>query len=151
MVDGVRAVVGGEVMDIGRRINEGDPTVGWPGDPSMALCVDTEEYLTDAAGRPTGVRNPKWGWFEVWGTDAHGEVYLAASAPRCDAGLLRKLAEGHWSRGNPFDRVVAENRRRQADQDRVERDRREETIDKLHLALRKDLGAYEGGLTRRIY
>lgn len=152
-LDGTRAIVTGDVIDIGRRINEGDPTVGWEGDPTMALVIDDEPYQTDPDGRPVYplIPNLRYGWFEVWGTDAHGEAYLAASSPTCDQNLLKALADGHWKRGSAHDRIVAENTRRAQAIAKEKAAEREEIADKLAFALHRDLGAYEGGLSRRIY
>lgn len=153
LLDGTNVVVAGDVMDIGRRINEGDPTCGWVGDPSMSLVVDNERWVTDVDGREIypRVANPYWGWFEVWGIDAHGKGYLATRSPTCNAELLRRLAESHWSRGNPFDRLQAKAVARDEDRRRVARDRNAEVAEKMQSALRRDIGAYEGGLTRMMY
>lgn len=153
LLDGTNVLVTGDVADIGRRINEGDPTCGWVGDPSMSLVVDNERWVTDVDGRELypRVANPYYGWFEVWGVDARGNAYLATRSPTCNAELLRRLADAHWSRGNPFDRLRSKMVARSNEVDRQRRDHQAEVAEKLQSALRRDIGAYEGGLTRMIY
>lgn len=144
LLDGTRATVSNDVWDIERRIKEGDPAIGWVGDPSMGLFVDVEEYVG-------GIINLQYGWFEVWGIDAAGEPYLAWTGPQLDQRVLESLRDGHWSNGNAADRVIKTNLDRQAAKAKVEKDRREETLDKLHFALRQGAGAHYGGLTKRFY
>ena len=150
---GDRALITGDVLDVGRRINEGDPTVGWEGDPTMVLAVDNEQFITDIDGNMTfpQVSNPQYGWFEVWGLDAHNKAYLAACRPYCDSRLLAALAEGHWKRGDLAERIIRKNQMRVVEQERQAREQRVEANDKLHFALLHDIGAYEGGLTKRIH
>lgn len=152
LLDGTRVTVTNDVWDIQRRIVDGDPTLGWEGDPSMGLFVDNEPWRLDASGRPLEPRiaNPQYGWFEVWGIDAAGEPYLAVCRPRCDASLIQALVDGHW-RNNPALKIVAAATAREVARAKQEKDWREEIGDKLHLALRKDLGHLEGGLTRRLH
>jgi len=114
-------------FDIDRRIREGDEL--WRGDPDMDLRFN---FILQR--------------FEVWGLDAHGDAYIAATNERCDHELLRKLAEGDWQRGREAEmRVVLHERARR---DRVaaeEREARGEAIDRLGWAIRRDLGHLEGG------
>ena len=144
LLDGTRATVSNDVWDIERRIKDGDPGIGWPGDPSMGLFIDTEEYVG-------GIINLQYMWFEVWGLDASGEPYLAWTGPQLDQRVIEQLRDGHWTNGNAADRVIKSNLDRQAAKAKVEKDRREETLDKLHFALRQGAGAHYGGLTKRFY
>lgn len=153
-LDGTSIVATGDVVDIGRRLREGDPTCGWPGDPSMGLFVDMEEQVTDAEGRPVWppMANPYFGWFEVWGIDAHREPYMIGRYPTCTQEILKRMAERHWSRGNAADRVIAEAQRRDAEAREERRERNEEMLDRMHFGLMRDNGSHYGsGLTRRIH
>jgi hypothetical protein len=130
--DGTNLVVEGDVHDIARRLHEGDPTLGWAGDPNLLLFL-----------------NVATGMFEVWAPDAHLEPYLAVAHPRCDASLIRRLVDADNRRETAYDRVVAANAKAEADAAQVRADHQEEVADRLHHALRKDLGHHVGGSTRR--
>lgn len=111
----------GDVLDIGRRIREGDEL--WRGDPLMDLRYN---FILER--------------FEVWGVDANGDGYLAASAETCDHGLLMKLAAGDWQRGREAAmRVVLHERNLAAEKAKAEADARGEIVDRLGWAIRRDL------------
>jgi len=119
-----------DMLDIGRRIREGDEL--WRGDPSMTLCW-----------------NPLTQKYEVIGVDRTGQQYLAASHHACDARLLIKLSEGDPTKHNVLARVMKENEQLRAAEDAAAREKAREVADKMHFALRKDLGQHMGGRHRQ--
>lgn len=120
-------VVTSDVLEIGRRIREGDDV--WRGDASMSLCLNP------------GAPEP----FEVWGIDARGQAYLAASAERCDQRLLERLVAGDWQHVNVFAVITAHNDKVRADHERAAQDRVDAAAERLQWAMRRDLGHLEGG------
>lgn len=109
-----------DTLDIARRIQHGDEL--WRGDPQMQLRFN---FLGER--------------FEVWGVDAHGDGYLAASHDRCDHTLLAKLAAGDWQRGAAASaQVLLHERALRREQEAKEADARGEMIDKLGWAIRRD-------------
>lgn len=129
-----RVTVEGDVHDIIRRLEHGDPTLGWPGDPDLRLVANIETRE-----------------FEVWGRDAHGDPYIAVSHPRCDASLLAELVRADNRLSDPLARVAARETARQAAEDAASEDRLVELADRLQFGLMKDIGHRHGGLTRRIH
>lgn len=120
-----------QLADIDRRAKYGDES-GWRGDPTMCVCINTNK--TDA----------EHGWFEVWGIDARGNPYKAASHPRCDVGLIERLRLGDWQNQDPFSRVMEQNARMQADVDARRADQRAGVVDKMAWAVRRDFAAELG-------
>lgn len=129
-----RALIEGDVHDIIRRLEHGDPTLGWEGDPTLAL-----------------VANVQTGEYEVWGRDAAGDAYIAISHPRCDASLLRKLVASDNRRQGAVERAVAIHDAGERDRTRASEERLEQMADRLQFGLMRDLGHRVGGLTRRIH
>lgn len=130
--NGNRMLVESDVLDIGRRIAQGDEL--WRGDPSMGLFWNPVEQM-----------------FEVWGEDIAGTPYLAAAHTHADARLVMKLVEGDWQKGlAKLNALQAAEVARKADEERRVQDQNEELADKLHWALRRDIGHMEGGLTKRL-
>lgn len=119
-----------DVLDIGRRIREGDES-GWRGDPSMKLCW-----------------NPMTQKYEVVGIDATGSEYLAASHDTCDHTLLVKLVAGDPRKHNVVYEVIEANRKLREGQEAADREKAREIADKLQWAIRKDLGQHLGGTKR---
>lgn len=72
--DGSLANVDSDVLAVGRRLQEGDATLGWPGDPSLSLCFDHDRKV----------------WCAVH-VDKAGLPYVVADHPTCDAGLIAKV------------------------------------------------------------
>jgi hypothetical protein len=126
------ALVDRDVLDIGRRITHGDEL--WRGDPTMSLSW-----------------SPASGLFEVWGLDAHGQPYLAASHERCDTQLLEKLVAGDWQRTDVFARLAQANAKADAARDAAFEDKANEAVDKLVWAVRRDAGHLYGGLRRNVW
>lgn len=129
-----RVTVEGDVHDIIRRLEHGDPTLGWPGDPDLRLVANIETRE-----------------FEVWGRDAHGDPYIAVTWPRCDASLIAELVRSDNRLSNPLDRVAVRETARVAAEEAAEEDRLTELADRLQFGLMKDIGHRHGGLTRRIH
>lgn len=137
----VMSHVPGDVADIGRRLVEGDATMGWRGDPTMQIHF---ALPVDLAGRPLpgGV-----GVFEVWALDARREPYLVLTADRCDAEILRRVARA--ANRDPVADAVKDRARREARKEAEFREHVGAYGDKLHFALTQDVGQHYGGLTRR--
>lgn len=120
-----------DVVRIADRVREGDPTVGWQGDPTM------DTYLDEATATAT-----------VFGFDRHGDRYIAAQVSVHDPGwrheLLRKLHAGDWRRPDTVDRQVKlvedQMRARQAQTDELA----DEKAEKLAWAIRRDAGHLVG-------
>lgn len=130
-----------DVCSISERVQHGDPVVGWQGDPGMDVYID--ENVGEAA---------------VYGFDANGDRYLAATVSLFDPGwrhtLLAKLRDGDWrtshGRGQ-FDRVSAANdAAAKAADDRLA-EHRQDLSERLAWALQRDLGPYVNGTSRRYF
>ena len=122
------AEVSGDVLDIARRVREGDEL--WRGDPTMDLRYNLIEQQ-----------------FEVWAVDAGGNGYLACTSEVCDHRILERLVAGDWQRGKAAAAAVVLNERaRESERERREADKRGEAIDKLGWAIRRDLHT-----TRRVF
>lgn len=124
---GPRVWIDGSVLDIDRRIKEGDES-GWRGDPSMFLMF-----------------NPQNDMFEVWGIDRGGNQYMAAAHHRCDHTLLQKLVAGDPTKNDVIGRVLADNAKLKKEQETKEREQRLEVADRLGHAIRQDVGHLFGG------
>lgn len=125
--DGRLIMMETSVLDIDRRIKNGDPTLGWRGDPQMFLVWNGPKRR-----------------FEVCGIDAKGNEYVAVTGDpgdMPDARLIQKLVIGDWQ--HP-DRVLAQYHRHLAAQEAAQQRRVDEIIgdgvDRLGHAFRKDFG-----------
>jgi hypothetical protein len=115
----------GDLMDIDRRAKFGDES-GWRGDPSFCVCINNDP----ASGN--------FGWFEVWGTDARGEHYKAASNPKLGIELIHQLRNGDPQKHDVFSEVMARNARLVADKKAADRDRLGEIAEHMQWAIRRD-------------
>lgn len=79
------------VLDLDRRLRDGDPTMGWRGDPSMRLCFNEQTRR-----------------FEVWARDGHGRDYVAITSDGVSPRILADLAASDWQRGKGVLREVLE-------------------------------------------
>lgn len=117
-----------DVMDVARRIQEGDEL--WRGDPTMILCWNemSEQY-------------------EVIGHDAKGNPYIALTSDTCDARILVALTESDWQRGSRamIDRLVKAEEKAGRDLDRARRDANREIADKVAWGIRRAFAAHLGG------
>lgn len=131
LADGTRVEVDGAAVDTVRALKHGDGILGWEGDENMEVLVDLST-----------------GMFDVWTLDAHAEPMLVLSRPYCDHRLVADVLRADTRRRDVAGDIIAHNiavdEARKADFDA----RTEEAAEKLQWALRRDLGAYEGGLTR---
>lgn len=143
----VRTTITGEMDDIGRRLTEGDATLGWEGADDLTLHL-AQQFEIDQFGNAKPTRNYH---FEVWGIDGHGQPYLALSWPRCDASLLRRLSEIDNRKTSVLDRTVKLMDQARRDKESAEADKRGEMAERLAFALKKDLGHHHGGLTKSIH
>lgn len=122
--DGSLAEVDSDVLAIGRRLQEGDATLGWPGDPELSLCFDHDRQ--------------EWA---VVHRDLTGSPYVVATGPTCDENLVRKVVAAD----NRLRDVAAEIDRRNAKVDAEYERRHEDFLDnhmvpKLQWAYRRDSG-----------
>lgn len=118
--------VSSHVLDLDERIKNGDS--GWRGDPSMDLMF-----------------NPETRRFEVWGTDAGGNRYLACSHHKADNTLIEKLILGDPTKFDVVAGVLETNARIAAQREAAEREKRLAAHDKLAWAIRQDFGHLAGG------
>lgn len=129
-----RVEIAGDVLDVARRAVEGDATLGWDGDDTLQI---------EAVYGPEGAR------FEVTAADRQGRRYLVFIHPRCDASLIRRLAAADNRRRDPVAEAMAQQaaRERSARADRQARN--EDMADRLHWALKRDIGHLYGGTRRQ--
>lgn len=128
-----RVPIAGHVLDIDRRIREGDDV--WRGDPSMGLYFD-----------------PTSGMWEVWGLDIAGAPYRAAVAEFADQRLLNQLVDGDWQRGvGLFEQIEKANAKLAADQAAAADDFHEGMADKLAWAIRRDAHNLAGVSSRDMW
>ena len=139
-----RAYVDSDVLDIRRRLTEGDATCGWRGEPTARLF---HNQLEDPV---TGKVVSMW---EVECLDRSGTPYIAASlvADYLDHRIIEKMVLGDWQRGKvALDEITAANQRLAEARAAERRDAIEAVADKLHWAMVRDTGHHEGA-TRRLY
>ena len=120
----------GDLYDIARRCQEGDPIHNWRGDPTMTVCL-----------------NPQTHEFEIWGLDRRGEPYRAASHHTLDHTLLIKLSQGDPLNNDVHQRVMDQNARLVADRKTQDRDAANEVYDKIRWALNKEFHQGHGRIT----
>ncbi len=122
--------------DFYRRLHFGDASIGWNGDPTLAVYHENDRLVIVrwATGEPQTIMRSKPG---------HKNL---------DTSALRFLAAHDSQRRGGFDvraELDAHNDGIKADRDRELDAKFDEAADKLHFALRKDFGAHIGGLTKR--
>lgn len=138
----VRLEETGEMADIGRRLVEGDATLGWGGEPTLSLHLAVE-VGPDGNPLPSGKCH-----YEVWGRDNVGTPYLALTWPRCDASLLRRLVEIDNRVTSVAERSEKIRAAAQRQREREVAERLGPVVEKAAWALQKDLGAHIGGTTK---
>jgi len=97
---------GEDVNDITRSVQDGDPIIGWRGDPQMDVYREGSSV-------------------KVYGFDRAGDRYVAASVSLADSDwrgtLIRKLRDGDWQRGDAFVAdLVAEREQHEKNRQRLE-------------------------------
>lgn len=117
-----------DVLDIGRRIQEGDEL--WRGDPTMDLCYN------DLTGK-----------FEVIGLDAKGQPYVVVTADECDQRILMALVESDWQRGSRhmIDELVRREAAAQKAADTTRADLSGELADRLAWGIKRAFAQHLGG------
>jgi len=113
----------GNAIDIGTRIRDGDPTLGWEGDPNLSLCYDHDH-----------------GDWVVTHVDLTGRPYIAVTHDRCDVTLILKLIASDNQRTNPWEDV---RKAREAAELRLAAELDEQLSDinqKARWAIRRDIG-----------
>lgn len=130
------ALISDDVLGLVERVQKGDPTIGWRG------CSQMDVYENRARHE-----------VRVVDFDITGKRYVAASVSTLFPGwrheLLRKLRDGDWR--NDIDVANDHNDRLEAEAEYRLNQHLEEGAEKLAWALRRDVGAYHGGLTREFY
>jgi hypothetical protein len=126
-------------VDLMRRLHYGDATYGWVGDERLGVY--------HANGR-----------IEIWRHCEDGEPRLICrSKPGLsvlDGGLIRFLAEHDSRSRRAYDAKAdmdAHNARLQAEREAELAEACEEHADHFHWALMRDIGAQEGGATKRLH
>lgn len=117
-----------DLLDIDARAKYGDATIGWRGDLSMCVVLNTVTRR-----------------FEIWGIDARGEDYMAASNDTLDQQLIIKLRDGDPRLGDVMQRVLDTNAKRKAELEAKDRDARGALGEKLQWAIKRDMAAHNGG------
>jgi len=123
--DGRDVSISADVFDIGRKLREGEPTLGWKGDPDASLVFNED---TDR--------------FEVLGKDLTRQTYVMASHNKCDERLLTKCRDGHWSNAKTIvNRIIkSQQDRYQASQDAINEAIREEYAPRLAISILRENG-----------
>jgi len=129
-VDGRQIWLDPEVEDMIHKLHYGDATMGWEGDPALAL------YRT---------LDGRW---ELWRLENDGEYRrFCRSAPgaKLDNRLIMELVAHDARRGyNPHTALVAHNERLERERERKDQERTSETLQKVYHALGKDIGYHYG-------
>lgn len=128
-----------DVTDIGRRLHQGDATVGWLGDPTLEVRIGVE---VDRHDRPIPGGEQM---FEVWGRDERGAPYVCLRWPRCDASMLRALAERDTRVHDMVALYEKHSRLREKEQADKLAEIQGAAADKAYWAIKQDLGQHLGG------
>lgn len=123
--DGKRCLLESDVLDIARRLTEGDPTLGWAGDPDLWLELDqTTDTFVVCRYDPTTGR----------------EMDVTRWSPPLTAGLLVRLRDGdsHRRGNDPVARALAADDAHEADLARQQDELSHETATRLAHAMRRD-------------
>lgn len=124
-------------FDIERRIQQGDATKGWRGDPSARVHLNL--YTTPET-------------WEVHMTDSHGERYCAASGETLDHRLIERLVIGDHRRSREQAAIFAkEDARAEASRLADDHNRHEQAAERAVAAFRRKHGAQFDGTTRQFW
>lgn len=133
--DGRRIMVEGGVLDVNRRMQEGDATVGWRGDPDLYLEYDLvlDRYVVMRAA-----------------SDSRGATTVMTWGFPLDERLLIHLRDHDLRRADvvkPLDALVAhETAREQATEDRLT-----ETVGDVWAGVQWDIARRQGELASRSF
>jgi hypothetical protein len=98
--------------------------------------------------------NDSTGECEVWAFDASGQRYKAVVQSCFEPGwkhtLLRKLRDGDWQT-DAVGRWLAEQEAAEEARAKAQYEAMEALAEKAGWAMRRDIGAHVGGLTREFY
>lgn len=126
----------GESLGIAERVRNGDPTVGWRGDPEMDVYV-------------------RAGICQVWQFDRTGRRWCAVQVPTSEPGwqhtVLRRLRDGDWQNPDTIKNILREYDRNER---RIAAEQAEACgrgADKVAYTMRRTMGQHYGGLTRDIF
>lgn len=125
--------------DFYRRLHFGDASIGWNGDTQLAVYHENDRLVI--------VR---------WCEDGEPRMIMRSKPGHktLDTAALVFLAQHDSQRRGGFDAkeyVDRHNARINADRQRELDAKFEEAADKLHYALRRDIGAHHGGLSKRLF
>lgn len=125
--DGRALWVAPEVQDIQRRLREGDPSLGWEGDPRLAL------YRAEA--------DTRWYLYRLE-TDGQYRLVLRSRPDVSLITLIPWLVEHDTRRGfNAAEAVNAANEKLTRERDAAEHERAVEAMRKVIWGVNRDLGA----------
>lgn len=124
-VDGKRLWLDPEVQEIVDKLHFGDPTLGWEGDPRLALYREGPRWLIQRLEHDGEYRIVCW----------------SRPGLELDERLLMHLMAHDARRGaNPMEKVNKANEAVQKAKDSASTERVHSAAEKLQWALRKDLG-----------
>lgn len=112
--------------EIVRLLQQGDPTIGWEGDPRL--------YIR---------RNHHSGGWTVWRLGEDGREYAICSSKgehKLDKSLLTRLRDHDTRRVDVHQRMLDQNARAQKNQDQKEYEDTFERLEKVYWALGRDVG-----------
>lgn len=128
----------GQCQSIVERVQNGDPSVGWRGDPGADVYV--HEGLQVA---------------QVWAFDRGHKRYCAAQVSILEPGwehtLLRKLRDGDWQNPGVVKDIFARGNAREAAAAAERSERIGGKADYLVWLAYRTYGTHAGGLTRRLF
>lgn len=122
VIDGRTLWVSPEIEDMIHKLHHGDPTLGWEGDPRLAL------YRV----------NDRWVLYRLEHDNEYRVVCVSAAEQRLDERLIQRLVEHDHRRGFDPVAVAAQEYDRQADP--AGEERLAEAMEKVVYGLRKDVG-----------
>lgn len=125
--------------DFDTRLHYGDASIGWNGDMDLGVYHEGDRLVIVRwceDGEPRVIMRSKPGHKSL---DTAALVFLAAHDSQRRGGYDVKAD------------VDATRARIDADKARESDAKFDEVADKLHFALRRDIGAHEGGLSKRVF
>lgn len=125
-LDGRQIWLDPEVEDIVHRLNYGDSTLGWPGDPSLAL------YRT---------QDDRWELVRLESDGEYRTFCRSKPGAKLDNRLIIELVAHDTRKGyNVHDAISQANARLEAERDKKLEEETNEKLQKVYWALGKDIG-----------